>query len=495
MAQRASLEKLHYIRQRFGLGKRIAFVSGNFNVLHPGHLRLLKFASDNGDVLVVGVNADGTPGVTVPGQMRLEGLRSITMVDHALLLDEPPHEFIARLRPEIVVKGKEYQNHDNSEQAVVDSYGGRLLFSSGEVRFASINLLQRDYFETNFSTIQKPPEYPARHGFQIPGLKDVISSIAGIKVLVIGDLIIDTYVDCEPLGMSREDPTLVVTPLNQKTFVGGAGIVAAHARGLGAEVQLLTVGGVDEDINFARKELEGYGVESSILVDETRPTTNKVRYRAHGKTLLRVNRLRQHSVDAELISEMVRRIEVLLPTIDLLLFSDFNYGCLPQALVDAVVNLASPRGVMLAADSQASSQLADISRFKSMTLITPTEHEARLAMQDSESGLVILIERLRQAAQAENVVVTLGAEGLLVHASEEGSWQTDRLPAFNTAPKDVAGAGDCFFTCTALALRAGVDIWKSTYLGSLAAAHQVSRVGNLPIEASDLIAEIEYPLD
>ncbi|MBM3542884.1 MAG: adenylyltransferase/cytidyltransferase family protein [Alphaproteobacteria bacterium] len=480
------------LRGQVAPGKRIAFVSGNFNIVHPGHLRLLKFAADSGDALVVGVNPDGTPGVTIPADMRIEGIRAISMVDHALLLEEPPHIFIAKLKPEIVVKGKEYEGDYNAEQAVVDSYGGRLLFSSGEVRFTSLNLLQQEYLETNLSNIQKPRDYPIRHGFKIDELKAEVGRLNGIRVLVIGDLIIDTYVDCEPLGMSREDPTVVVTPLDQKVFVGGAGIVAAHARGLGAEARLLTIGGRDEQVPFAQEQLFGLKVENEILIDETRPTTHKMRYRAQGKTLLRVNRLRQHAANQELVSKMIKRVEDLLDQTDLLLFSDFNYGCLPQVLVDAVTALASKRNVMLAADSQASSQVANIARFRGMILITPTEHEARLALQDFESGLVILGDRLKNAAQADNVLVTLNAEGLLVHAPEDGEYQTDRLPAFNTSPKDVAGAGDCMFTCTAMALRAGVDIWRSAYLGSLAAALQVSRVGNLPIDVKDLLAEIDH---
>ena len=175
-----------------------------------------------------------------------------------------------------------------------------------------------------------------------------------------------------------------------------------------------------------------------------------------------------------------------------MLFADFNYGCLPQAVVDGIVAAASRRGVMMAADSQASSQLSDISRYRGMRLITPTEREARLAMRDTDSGLVILAEAL-QRRRAENVVVTLGAEGLLLHALEAGAYHTDRLPAFNSAPKDVAGAGDSFFACAAMALCAGVDIWQSAYLGSLAAACQVARVGNIPLTVADLMAEIEAP--
>jgi bifunctional ADP-heptose synthase (sugar kinase/adenylyltransferase) len=126
-----------------------------------------------------------------------------------------------------------------------------------------------------------------------------------------------------------------------------------------------------------------------------------------------------------------------------------------------------------------------------MSLITPTEHEARLALRDFASGLVMVGQQLQQTSRAENVVITLGSEGLLLHALKDGEYHTDKLPAFNTAPKDVAGAGDSFFTCSSLALCAGTDIWQSAYLGALAAACQVSRVGNLPVTAGELIAEIE----
>jgi rfaE bifunctional protein kinase chain/domain len=481
------------IRHRAGPGRRVAFLSGNFNVVHPGHLRILKFAADNCDYLVVGVNPDTTPGVTIPAEFRLEGLRAISMVNHTVLLHETPESFIRKLKPDVVVKGKEYETLHNPEQSVVNSYGGQLLFSSGEMRFASANLLHKEYFEGNFSTIRHPSDYPARRGFSVGELLTLLPKFAGLRVLVVGDLIVDTYVDCDPLGMSQEDPTIVVTPIDEKTFVGGAGIVAAHARSLGADVRFVTVSGMDEQATFAQETLGEQGVQADVFYDSTRPTTHKKRYRALGKTLLRVNQLRQHAVGPDVQTAMLECITRHLPTTDLILFSDFNYGCLPQAVVDIVSEAGTARGIMMAADSQASSQMSDISRFRGMHLITPTEREARIAIRDHESGLVIVGERLRQAARADNVVITLGGEGLLIHAAHNGSFVTDRLPAFNSAPKDVAGAGDSFFTCSALALCAGIDIWKSSYLGALAAGCQVSRVGNTPLSLSDLTAELAEP--
>ncbi len=188
---------------------------------------------------------------------------------------------------------------------------------------------------------------------------------------------------------------------------------------------------------------------------------------------------------------MLADITECLPDTDLLLFSDFNYGCLPGELIERLGEACKKHGVIMAADSQASSQLADISRFRDMKLITPTEIEARLALKERTAGLVVVGEKLRKLSRAENIVITLGAEGLLVHAPKSGQFVTDRLPALNTAPRDVAGAGDSLFTCASLAMCAGGDIWQASLLGAVAAACQVGRVGNTPLSGNEIKGEIE----
>jgi len=187
---------------------------------------------------------------------------------------------------------------------------------------------------------------------------------------------------------------------------------------------------------------------------------------------------------------MCTEVERAAANADLLIFSDFNYGCLPQPVVECIRTKCSD--VVMVADSQASSQIGDVSRFRGMRLLAPTEYEARLATRDFSSGLPVLAERLRTKAEAHDVLVTLGAEGLLIHARPQGAndYVTDNLPAFNRAPKDPAGAGDSLLTCASMSLVAGADIWQSAYLGSIAAACQVGRVGNFPLTADELITEL-----
>ena len=145
--------------------KRIVFVSGNFNTLHPGHLRLLQFASECGDFLVVGVTNNEAEGALVPEELRLDGVRVISFVDYAFTLNTPPEVFIQQLKPQVVVRGKEHEGHFNTEQSLVESYGGKLLYSSGEMRFSSVDLLKQEMLKPELSSITRPINFPKRHGF------------------------------------------------------------------------------------------------------------------------------------------------------------------------------------------------------------------------------------------------------------------------------------------------------------------------------------------
>ena len=469
--------------------KRIAFVSGNFNIIHTGHLRLFKFAREISDFLVIFVLGEGSPGASVPLMLRVEGLKALSIVDCVLSSEAGVNAFLKEIRPNYVVKGHEFQKMHNPELDIVRSYGGKLLFSSGEVVYSSADLIGQELGAKTNRFGEREDKYLQRHNTGFENLSKILTRFKNLKVLVVGDIIVDDYITCDPIGMSQEDPTIVVTPIETKTYVGGAGVVAAHAKGLGANVSYCTVSGDDETADFVHQFFRQNEIDYEIFADETRPTTRKQRYRANGKTLLRVNHLRHHGLSDEFSEKLKKAVLRRLQYVDVLLLSDFNYGCLTQELVDFFSAEANRLGVFVAADSQASSQISDISRFKNMDLITPTEREARLAVKDNESGVAFLAEILREKSGAKNIIITLAADGVLINGQWDHVVASDRLPAFNLSPKDPAGAGDSLFTTTAMALRLGASIWESAFIGSLAAACQVDRVGNQPLSLNELMAQ------
>ncbi len=463
------------------------FVSGNFFVLHPGHVRFLRFASECGDKLVVGVN-NTQPNSSYPSPLeRCEALKSLGFVHDVTLMEDGLESTIRRLKPDVVVKGKEYERVENLEATILAEWSGVLLFSSGESSYSATELLAP--LSTDEVLWVRPHGYIRRHGISLDHSKKLVSNFDRLSTVVIGDLIVDDYVHCEALGMSREDPTIVVTPQVTDRFLGGAGIVAAHAAGLGAKTSFLSIAGADEAGEWSLARLKDYKVNATILIDQKRPTTLKRRYRVASKTMLRVSHLRQHEINDNFATTIFETFSTMAEETDLLVFADFNYGCLPQDLVNALIAKARQSGVFIAADSQSSSQLGNIARFNHVDLLTPTEYEARLSLRAQNESLPIVGTKLLESANARRAFITLGATGVLVFDQDKQSEriESDQLVALNRNPVDIAGAGDSMLIAGSMALALGANSFEAAYIGSVAAAIQTSRVGNVPIKQSEML--------
>ena len=166
---------------------------------------------------------------------------------------------------------------------------------------------------------------------------------------------------------------------------------------------------------------------------------------------------------------------------DVVIFSDFNYGCLPQRLVEKIIKVSKKNNITITADSQSSSQLGNISRYHNTKLITPTEREARLISLNNNDGLVIIAEELRKKTKTKNIILKLGSDGFLIHSAigNNKGWKTDKIPSLNEFPVDTSGAGDSILAITSLALGIKNNIWLASYLGAV--AHLYKLVGSMPI--------------
>jgi hypothetical protein len=216
--------------------------------------------------------------------------------------------------PDFILKGKEHEKSFNIEDLLLKEYGGKLVFSSGEVVFSSYDLIKKSLENSERVKFEVPNNFLQRHSISKSTISNLIRKFTKLNILVIGDLIVDEYITCEPLGMSQEDPTIVVKPIDSKKYIGGAGIVAAHASSLGARVKFITITGDDSIKDYALTELANFGVDSKIFIDETRPTTLKQRFRTKGKTLLRISHLHQAKISADLQKKILTKFKNLIKT-------------------------------------------------------------------------------------------------------------------------------------------------------------------------------------
>ncbi|UAA39537.1 adenylyltransferase/cytidyltransferase family protein [Paraneptunicella aestuarii] len=465
--------------------KSRVFISGIFNVLHPGHIRLFKFASELADEVVVGLQMKTEHDHNMlDDNERLQALQAVSLVNNIVLI----HDLVAvlnELKPDLVLKGSEFKHRDNIEESIVQAWGGKLVFSSGENQFYSEKFIHRNGYknEAHFPTAYR--NYITRHQINRALIEDALSKISATRVAVIGDIILDEYIDCDPVGLSREDPTIVVTPTDSNLFVGGAAIVAQHTRTLGANVDFYSVAGVDSSADWLETEMSAHGVNTFIYQDDSRPTTVKRRYRTQNKTLLRVNEYRSHSLAKNLQKQLLEDFERNIDSYDLVVFSDFSYGLLTTNFITQLQAIAKAHGVNMVADSQTSSQRGDLSKFKDLMLVTPTEIEARLAVDnhDNDIGLAVVIEDVARQLRSEHVIITLSADGaLMLDFTDPSNPRLDSLPALNKNPVDVSGAGDLLLITTSLLKQIGCDLWHASLMGMVASAIHISQVGNKPID-------------
>ena len=463
---------------------KAAFISGIFNSVHSGHIRLMSFAKRIAPKLVVGVFSDEyiRTGSVRPLSERLIALKMLNLIDEIVIVDGDIVDALNSVKPNFIVKGSEFINRINHEERYVNkSLDCQMVFSPGDVEPSMEDeKSEGKYFSHDIQFINK-------HKIKLDFIKDVIDRFKEFRVTVIGETIVDDYIECTGLGMSQEDPTIVVKPIDKTRYLGGAAIVAAHAKSLGADVQFVTLLGKDQEANFVKDKLKKIGVKYVSFSEDFRPTILKTRYRASNKTLLRVTRVEETPLEISLQEKIISRIKKFIKTSDVLIFSDFNYGLLTDYMLREITKSANKMGAIIAADSQSSSQMGDISRFKNVDIITPTEREARLALKSKDIGLTVLSEQLKERCNANHVVLTLAERGLLVHTDIDGeNWRTDQIEALNKYPVDVAGAGDSFLTTAAMALAANASIWEASYIGSIAASIQVSKKGNIPIDQDEL---------
>ena len=295
--------------------------------------------------------------------------------------------------------------------------------------------------------------------------------------------------------MSAEAPVVVVRELEHKNFIGGAAVVAAHISALGAQCDFISVVGADNTAELVRKELAIQGISDGLSTDPSRPTTFKKRYVVENQKLFRVSRLEDHNLDGEVEEQVIAQLEKLAPHADGIVVSDFVYGVVTPRILMVVHKLAQKHNLLLFGDLQCSSQVGSVTRFENFSLLCPNEREARLALQDKESGLEQLSQRLLQVTGSERLVMKLGPEGFIAYDRRPGGLLSNQaFPALSVNPLDVAGAGDSLLAVFATGLASGQAMMPTAALACCMASLAVETMGNTPISASDLRSNVEEML-
>lgn len=486
-------------------GRTVALAHGCFDIVHPGHVNYLQFARQQADVLVVSLTGDDaiekSDGMRpyVPQELRAQNLAALEAVDHVVVVDGATAEpVITALRPDVYVKGQEYEHSTHpgflAEKALVEGQGGRVVFSSGQVVYSSTRLLeemQAAWASEGFGGAERLGACCRRWGLDAGTVRSLMLQWTGRRVLVIGDAMLDQYTLCDASDVAGEAPILSVKPLKDATYLGGAAIIAAHLRALGATPHLVTTVGRDAASAQLLEKLGESGVEHTTFdIRATLPT--KQRFLVETQKLLKVDRVEVQPLDTATQRKLLAAVAGLRGAFDGVILCDFGCGVLSPGLLEQLMPVVTGAAQVVAGDVSGRSR--SLLSYRGATLLTPTERELRQAAADFEGSLPTVAANVMKRLGLANLAVTMGARGCVLfrpREQEREQWfrsrlRSEYLPALSDHAVDPLGAGDAFLSASTLALLAGATLPQAGYLGSAAAAVATGRLGNKPVSAADL---------
>lgn len=477
---------------------KVIMCHGVFDVVHPGHVRHLIYAKSKGDILVVSVTADAhiTKGAVrpyVPEELRAINLAAFEMVDYVIIDRDPtPLNNLRRIQPDFYAKGYEYVDagihpKTREEMEVLESYGGEILFTPGDIVYSSSRLLET---APPSIAVDKLMVLLEAEGVTFADLREALLKLAGVRVHVVGDTIVDSHTYCSMIGGMAKTPTMSVRFERRQDFTGGAAVVAKHLRAAGGEVTFSTVMGEDGLKDQVLGDLGALGIRCLPVVDSTRPTTHKNAVVVGGYRLLKIDTLDNRAISDRILRTLTA--QVAETPADAVVCSDFRHGIFNRHTIPSLVG-AIPRGTFRVADSQVASRWGNILDFQGFDLITPNEREARFALGDQDSVVRPLGVELFRRSGCKTLMLKLGDRGLITFrdrpATDARSFFT--LDSFAERAADPVGAGDALLAYATLAMVATGSEVIASILGSFAAGIECERDGNVPVTQQDMVDRID----
>ena len=324
-------------------------------------------------------------------------------------------------------------------------------------------------------------------------LHNTARNMAGKKILVIGDIIVDHFIWGSVSRISPEAPVPVVNVNREELLLGGGANVLHNIYALGGEALLCGIVGADEMSGRLRDLLAGLGTSDRGLITADRPTTVKTRVVAQGQQMVRFDREQTGSPEPAVVEALIRCVEEQVVSADAVVISDYYKGVISQSLMErllvAVHRVEQERGVQIPVVVDPKPQAPE--RFAGATLITPNQLEAeRLTGMTitNEEELVQAAQILRERLLCEAVLITRGEAGM---ALLEADAEIVTIPTMAREVFDVTGAGDTVVAALALALASGASLVDAAALANVAAGIVVGKVGTATVGINELQAELE----
>lgn len=477
--------------------KKVVLSHGVFDLLHIGHIRHFEAAKKLGDVLVATITPDkyvnkGPHRPAFEEKLRCESIAALNVVDYVAINKWPTAvETIKLLKPDIYTKGSDYSDQQKditggivAEKEAIEEVGGVLKFTN-EISFSSSTLLNRffsvfskeaDEYLFNFSKKYKSEE-----------IFEYIERLKNLKILVIGEAIIDEYQYGDSIGKAGKESMIALKYLSTEKFAGGSLAIANHISNFCDDVSLFTLlGEIDPQKDFIEKHLNKK-VHRLFHYKKDSPTIIKRRFIEESpfRKLLEFYVFNEKNLDPEQSKEVQSHLKKIIQNYDVVILADFGHGMFDKKIIDIIANKSKFLGVNTQTNA-GNMGYNTISKYPRADYICIDEPEIRLESRDKVGDLTHLIRNLSKKLSCNNITITRGIKGCIVYSNKE----FDQIPAFSGKVLDSMGAGDAFLSITAPLVSIGTPMEIVGFVGNAVGAMAVTIIGNK--EAIDKVSLMKY---
>lgn len=480
--------------------KTVVHCHGVFDLLHVGHIRHFEHAKKLGDVLVVTLTPDeyvnkGPDRPAFPAALRAEGVAALGCVDYVAVNKWPQAvEAIELLRPDFYVKGREYADPADDvtggitrEADAVKAVGGRVVFTN-DISFSSSELINRHLPTVSAEVRGYLRDFVTRH--PAAEVFCYLERARDLRVLVVGEAILDEYQYCQAIGKSSKEPMLAVRRLSTERFAGGALAVANHLANFCGHVGVVTLLGEENPEDEFIRQAVDCRVEKTLIYRCDAPTITKRRmvdsyFFTKLLEVYEINEAPLASADNERLCAALREH---VPRYDIVIVMDFGHSMMTQEAIDMI----SEKARFLAVNAQSNAGnlgYHTIGRYTRADYVSLAENELRLEARDRQADLGQLLRAQAQKLLCPHAAVTRGTHGCLCYGEDEG---VVAVPALATQVVDRMGAGDAFLALTALCVAQRAPMEIAGFIGNAMGAQAVATVGHRrSIERSALVKHID----
>lgn len=304
-----------------------------------------------------------------------------------------------------------------------------------------------------------------------------------VRVLVVGDVMLDRYIWGDVGRISPEAPVPVVKSVHRSEQPGGAANVAMNLAGLGAKTSIFGFCGTDADAECLKQSLAKAGIDCELTASDTHPTTSKLRILGGSQQMLRLDTEETGSYSELAYDELAAKVEAALPSASVLVLSDYAKGVLSEAVCQRLIASARRLDIPVLIDPKQK----DFSRYRHATTICPNLMELSVATGVSSRDLKDMFaagQKLVSELDLESLTVTLSEKGIAVLRPDSKIIS----PAAARQVFDISGAGDTVIATLALARASNLDEETSLALANMAAGIVVGKVGTVPVNREELLA-------